>query len=281
MREISGDTKLNFKDRIRYLSYNFTRGISGQRTLIYSTSWSVPESVRLSEQDIGKNPDRVAIDYFIEKELPKIIPPSRVSILDIGCRDGYVRKILERAGYRGYYFGTDIAKSPKFDSYNTPAFEAICVNLPIEELETNQKFDIVLSVTVLEHIKNDEDVVTKTYKYLKPNGIQVHLVPGFWSLFLYLFHGYRQYNPRRIKSLFRGRDFKVYRLGGLFSFLLNLFAITIPSRFLRLRTGLRSYSKYTWYDKMLAKCTRCDKYLPICFWGYAIIAKQTNKERLR
>ncbi|GAI44862.1 unnamed protein product, partial [marine sediment metagenome] len=85
-----------------------------------------------------------------------------------------------------------------------------------------------ISNFVLEHVEDDFDVISKCDELIKRGGIQIHILPSFWSLFLYLWHGYRQYNPKRLKKLFSYRDFEVFRLGGFFSFKLHLFFITIP-----------------------------------------------------
>jgi len=129
----------------------------------------------------------------------------------------------------------------------------------IEDFETDKKFDLVLSITALEHIENDVFTIHKCDYLSKPEGIQIHIIPSFWLLFLMFFHGYRQYTPKRIKSLFNQKQYRVYRLGGLFSFFLALFYITIPE----VLFGI-SFRGLSLCPKLVGICNRLDRALPIC-----------------
>ena len=60
------------------------------------------------------SPGRIYSDQFLYEKLKKIIPQSanqkEISILDIGCGSGYVRKIFFNLGYKLFYNGVDIKK---------------------------------------------------------------------------------------------------------------------------------------------------------------------------
>ena len=173
-------------------------------------------------------------------------------------------------GYKGHYTGIDINQHKDFDKESTYPFKSILIESKMEDFESDKKFDLVLSNCALEHIKNDALVISKCDYFLKPGGIQIHVIPSFWSLFLYLWHGYRQYNPKRIKSLFNQKHYKVYRLGGFFSFFLHLFFITIPVIFFRTNKLI----DLSWYPKLIEICNRFDKVLPILSYFYVVVVKK-------
>lgn len=226
MKEISGDRLSNKKDRFFYLCYNLIRGIKGYACNIRSEYWH-PNKL----EDGKGSPGRKYLNQFLLQELLKIIQIREVDVLDVGCGSGYVRTILTDLGYQGYYTGIDIYRHKDFDKHETYSFKSILVESKIENFKTDKKFNLILSNSTLEHIENDALAISKCNYLLKPGCSQIHIIPSFWSLFLYLWHGYRQYNPKRIKILFIHKQYKVYRLGGLFSFFLHLFFITIPVSF--------------------------------------------------
>ena len=73
----------------------------------------------------------------------------------------------------------------------------------------------------MEHIKEDIIVFQKLQTLLNKNGLQIHLVPSRFSLFLYLFHGWRQYSIFDANSKLDNVNEVIY-LGGAFSFFLGI-----------------------------------------------------------
>ena len=49
----------------------------------------------------------------------------------------------------------------------------------IEEFDTNEKFDLIFSINVLEHVKDYEKYIEKTCKFLNKNGISIVLCPNY------------------------------------------------------------------------------------------------------
>jgi SAM-dependent methyltransferase len=177
--------------------------------------------------------------------------------------------LFANAGFGGSYTGIDMEKHKSFEIKGHSNFNSAFIQTTIEGFETTDLFDLVISVTALEHIENDALVISKCQKMLKPGGAEIHVVPTLWALFLYLWHGYRQYNPRSIKRLFNGRNYHVYRIGGLFSFFLHLFFITIPVFGFK-KDNLR---KLTLYPKLTQICNKLDTLLPICSSIYLIVVE--------
>jgi len=66
----------------------------------------------------------------------------------------------------------------------------------------DEKFDLIISLASLEYIKDDKKAVSKSFQFLKPSGVQIHSVPTKSSFLLYLWRGYRQYSPSKLRNLF-------------------------------------------------------------------------------
>ncbi len=263
MKLISGDTKLSSKERFQYLLQNFAQGIIGHFSLQKTQYWF--------SSDIEKgnfSPGRKYIDSFLRHQLKEITPPRSLSVLDIGCGTGYIRQILVDQGFSGNYVGVDV--QDYFKREDGGNFSSTFVEKRIEDFESEEKFDLIISNTALEHIENDTLAIEKCRNFLKEGGVAVHLVPSSWALFLYLFHGYRQYSRRRIAALFSGSNTTVYRLGGIFSFLWHFFLITLPAHILR-KDFVR---KFSWYEKAIPKLNRLDKFVPLLPCIYIIVEKK-------
>jgi len=192
-----------------------------------------------------------------------------MNILDIGCGSGYVRKLLNEVGYTGFYIGVDIKKHDEFNDYSH-YFNSRLIESKIEDFNTDNRFDIILSITSLEHIENDKLTIDKCYELLKRRGIQLHIVPSYWSLFIHLWHGFRIYGPGQINRLFHSKKYKVYRLGGIFSFSFTSLFITIPNKSFN-----RTFQSSLLYPKLLESCNRLDRSFPFYSHLYLIIARRT------
>jgi SAM-dependent methyltransferase len=267
MKPLTGDSNLSRRERWAYLFRNLLRGVAGYGCRLDSTYWCCDEL-----DDGTGSPGRKCLGKWLSKELGNVVAPGTVAVLDIGCGSGYLRKVFAEAGFKGSYTGIDSVKHKGFETEAHPNFKSAFVQTTIENFETSDLFDIVISVTALEHIENDALAVSKSRKRLKPGGVQIHIVPTFWALFLYLWHGYRQYNPRSIRRLFNGQTYRVYRLGGLFSFFLHLFFITIPV-FCFKKDGLRKMASY---PKLTQTCNKLDRLLPVCSSLYLVVVEGTK-----
>lgn len=254
--------------KLAYIICNLFDGIGGYSCWMRTKYWH-PRALDHSKG----SPGRKYLNCFLREELTGNVPLSQtIRVLDIGCGSGFFQGILSAAGYKGSYVGVDICKHPRFDVNRSDLFEVDHVESKIEDFETNAKFDLILSTTALEHIENDALAIAKCNEMLKPGGVQIHIVPTFWSLFLYLVHGFRQYSPKRVKTLFSGTNYTVYRLGGLFSFWLHVSFITIPVfgfKTDRLR-DLRIY------PKLVEECNMLDRLAPVCSCLYVVVARNVG-----
>lgn len=266
--ELCGDVPLSTRDRLRYLWRNALRNVSaiGQRSASRSFR---PDLAHAHSAMIGQSPGRLMSELFIEQELPILLPPRRIEMLEIGCGSGSMSRRLARLGYGGRYTGVDIQdRFVRADTADFP-FDTEFVQSDARAFQPARPIDLMVSVSTLEHIPDDAALISRFRSFFKPGGIELHLVPSGASLAVYLLHGYRQYTPAALAKLF-GENVEIVRLGGLASFLVHIGFITAPD--LIFRSSLRSKMPAA-YSAALRFALRADRLLPICPTAYAVIRR--------
>jgi len=143
--------------------------------------------------EVTSNPNRhpweMSRAEFVLKLLEDNIALNENSkLLDIGCGDLYF-SLKARARNAIEIDAVDLA----FDDDET-RFKGI---QKIKHLDTvmNKQYDIICAMDVLEHVDNDEALLNRLIKMLKPDGILVITVPAFQ--FLYSYHDLRLKHLRR------------------------------------------------------------------------------------
>ncbi|UCG54107.1 MAG: class I SAM-dependent methyltransferase [Dehalococcoidia bacterium] len=109
---------------------------------------------------------------LIDKLMKFVEHNGQMVFLEVGCGGGFVTKYLAEE-YRGKVTGVDIdplqielAKKGSGDIKDISYFEADATNLPFGD----RKFDIILSVGVLHHMKDWLDALKEIKRVLKPGG---------------------------------------------------------------------------------------------------------------
>lgn len=164
-------------------------------------------------------------DYFTNKGklllldmlLKRINQVKNSSILSIGCGDGHELEVLKKYGSVDVI---DINKRaieliPK-KLYSKAYLGDLCDTI------IKKKYDLVIGLDILEHIRDDEEAVGKIHDLLRPKGFFLFTVPAHQSLFSAhdkaLKHC-RRYSKQDLKSLLAGkfkRSFLSYRYFFLF-----------------------------------------------------------------
>jgi SAM-dependent methyltransferase len=217
------------------------------------------------------SPSRALTEAFLCKELPRLLPIGEVSVLDIGCGAGSLSLLLAELGYWGTYVGIDVVDA--FDRKETLGFNKQLIVIDAHRFDSEKKFDLIISVSALEHIPDDTRLIPKLTTFLTARGLQLHFVPSSWALFLYLWHGYRQYTMASLSKRFDTAKTETFSLGGLTSFLLHFSLITIWEIFFRVNLR-RKFP--TMYSRLLDLSLLVDRYLPIFSAFYAVVSRATS-----
>jgi SAM-dependent methyltransferase len=119
---------------------------------------------------------------IVEKKLGK--KAKDLIILDVGSGWGeytfelekYVKKVIAVEPYKKVY---DISIKNKSLRKSKVEFH----NLEIEKFNTKEKFDVVISLTTIEHMSNAELSFKKIFSLLKKGGVIYATAPNKWWLF--------------------------------------------------------------------------------------------------
>lgn len=270
-----GDFPLSRAERRRFLWGNLAANIGGALAPLPLSRFR--PSGKSKPMEATPSPMRLLVDAYLVEGLPALIGPARpISVLDIGGGSGYVRQALAEAGYSGEYVCVDAAADSEFAECETPAFRASQIVAPFESFDAGRTFDLVLSVTSLEHVKDVGATLTNAQRHRAPGGVELHVVPGGWSLPCYIWHGYRQFSRGRIRVAFgsRGEGYQVVALGGLGSLLLQFLGVTVPERWLRRRLRGRPL-----YARLTRWAARLDRWAPVAPLAYAVVSPTRTPRR--
>jgi SAM-dependent methyltransferase len=153
-----------------------------------------------------------------------------LDMLDIGCGIGGMVGGLQSLG-RLNLTGSEIYLSGlKYARSRLP--EASFIQLDATKIPFTDAFDIVGAFDVLEHIDDDETVMTSVRDALRPGGLFLITVPQYpwmWSHLDDIVHHKRRYTRGELRRKLRGAGFEVLRTT---SFVSLLFPPMVLSRFL-------------------------------------------------
>lgn len=120
------------------------------------------------------------LDKLIRHEFHMKQPASELRVLDFGCGQGYLVKALGALGYemqgcdvQAYWDGKQLSHASRLRVIPLQPYA-----LPFGD----NSFDLVVSTSVLEHVRNKEEVFREVRRVLKPGGYAVHQFPGKWYL---------------------------------------------------------------------------------------------------
>ena len=119
----------------------------------------------------------------------------RLSVIDCGCGEGlFLRFMAEQFDYvdvTGIEYSSAIEKSQKMGEDLGLSFDLIRGDIFNDwDPQYLEKFDVVLSVGLIEHFREPTEILHQMYKVLKPGGGMVTIIPSFDGLFNFLWRTY-------------------------------------------------------------------------------------------
>lgn len=121
-------------------------------------------------------------------------------IIDLGCGEMNYKFFLLR--YAEQYFGVDWGSS----FHEIKADLITDLNYPIEQIES-ESFNTVFSISVLEHLSNPENLISESYRILKPGGHILLQIPFQWRVHEIPFD-FQRYTNFGLELLFKNNKFK-------------------------------------------------------------------------
>lgn len=265
MSEICGDAPLGAWQRLAYLVRNALANLFASGCPVVVRRFCAPRSPATPG---AASPSRALTEAFLGSELPALLPVGPIRVLEIGCGSGRLCAELAALGYWGSYLGIDLGD--RFDHTPVPGFSKNFLHADaLAYAPEGNKFDLVISVSALEHIPNETALINRIPGWLADGGIEIHFVPSGWGLLTYLWHGWRQYPLRRIGARF-GVGTTAVALGGLTSTLVHILWITVGEMLLRL-PARRRWGKT--YQRMVDRALRIDETLSFCPTMYAVLRR--------
>lgn len=183
------------------------------------------------EKSVFTSMDRNSNDWWLTTKteiicelLGNLQVSTNSKILDIGSGTGYVAAMLQNKGYRNITVSDGLAESLKI--LKSKNFQNI-KRIVLPEINLRDKYDVVLLLDVLEHVKADDASLENIYKILSKSGICIVTVPAFmflWSKKDEDVHHFRRYRKNQLMDLAEKAGFRI-RYISYYNFLLFLPAL--------------------------------------------------------
>ena len=235
MKKINGDKLKGTLNRFLYFYQCLLDQRKGTNSYIQINN---PNLLNNNLETYGKSPSRILCEAFwnsIDYKNLELQLKSKINFFDIGCGSGHHGTVSENLSKDSFqsYTGLDIYKHEQFpEKYGHIIDKAENISKYI-----NKNINFVTSQSSLEHIEHDTLVLKDLTKKLNDNNlpfIQIHMLPASSALWLYLWHGYRQYSKKNIANLIneikKDNDIEasLIPIGGSNSFWTHLRYITLP-----------------------------------------------------
>jgi SAM-dependent methyltransferase len=154
--------------------------------------------------------------------------PKAQSFMEIGCGTGFVLSGVQKALPELALCGSEIfAAGLSFAAERLPGVELF--QMDARRIPFREEFDVVGAFDVLEHIKEDEEVLAQMYQATRRGGgilITVPHHPFLWSASDDFARHARRYKTRELSDKVRKAGFEILRITSFVSFLLPLLAVS-------------------------------------------------------
>ena len=154
--------------------------------------------------------------------------PKAKSFMEIGCGTGYVLSGIQKALPELLLSGSEIFSAGlSFATQRLPAAELF--QMDARRIPFRDEFDVIGAFDVLEHIREDEEVLAQMYQATRKGGgilITVPHHPFLWSASDDFARHTRRYTTRELREKVRNAGFDVSRITSFVSLLLPLLVVS-------------------------------------------------------
>ncbi|MGI8603250.1 MAG: class I SAM-dependent methyltransferase [Verrucomicrobiales bacterium] len=148
--------------------------------------------------------------------------PEAADMLEIGCGTGFVLSGIHEAIPALRLHGSEfLADGLPFAASRVPGVELF--QMDARKIPFKEKFDLVGAFDVLEHIQEDETVLSEIHQALRSGGgllVTVPQHPWLWSAFDVFSRHVRRYSAGELKKKVEAAGFRVVRASSFVSLLL-------------------------------------------------------------
>ena len=161
------------------------------------------------------------------------------SLLELGCGTGFVLSGIAEHHPCTNLFGSEIfLEGLNYTAKRIPS--ASCMQMDARNIPYNNEFDVIGAFDVLEHIEEDEQVISQAYESLQPQGIFLITVPQhkwLWSAVDDHACHVRRYSPSELQRKLKNANFSILKDT---SFVSTLLPAMLISRFLKKKNSQKS-----------------------------------------
>ena len=165
---------------------------------------------------------------LIVHALRKYAPQAR-SFLEIGCGTGFVLSAIAKARPELTLTGSELHAKGLAVARSRLGSETSLLQLDARRLPFREEFDSIGAFDVLEHIVEDEMVLSAVWQALRPDGIFIATVPqhpGLWSPTDDTSHHVRRYQIRELGRKTRAAGFTILASTSFVTLLSPAFVVT-------------------------------------------------------
>lgn len=163
------------------------------------------------------------IIWAMRQYFPHLAVSRQASFLEIGCGTGYVLSGVRQAIPQLACAGSEIfVEGLQFAAERLPGVSLYQMDARVLPFEN--EFDVIGTFDVLEHIEEDEKVLSELYRAVKKPGggiiITVPQHPSLWSTYDERAHHVRRYTSKELAAKIQKAGFKLRRMTSFVSTLL-------------------------------------------------------------
>jgi SAM-dependent methyltransferase len=209
--EISGDRRLSLPQRLLWLAFNVAnnraaapRG-SGLPAFDFILSSGERDALAARCEDKSSPSRRLSDMFWMSLPWSDIARALKgpVAVAEIGCGSGSLGELI--AGYLPDidYLGCDLFAHPDWEKRTSARFRFRVADAR-NVADALRGKNLIVTQSALEHFEEDLTFFRQVADEAKASGaplLQIHLMPSPACLWLYLWHGYRQYSHRRLEEI--------------------------------------------------------------------------------